>query len=613
MNRLPIIALLLVWPGRFAAGQVTWYVDHANCPGGSGTVADPFCQIQDAIAAAADGDTVLVLPGTYLENLDFLGKGIELASRDGAPATVIDGGRIGRVVRMEPHPGVRAVLRGFTITNGHVGFTEIAAGVLGNGSGTIADNIVTDSRSDNFGGGITCYGDWLIEHNVVQGNSAQWGTGGIHASGTSRVIANHVRDNGGGAGTGGISAADSTEVVGNAVVHNGSAFGTGGISCSGLTLVDGNVIRGNSLYDGMAAGVQCWDACTIRNNLIAGNDTGGEGLVGGILANQFTGVIEQNAIIANVDGGISCYGGTPTIRNNLIAGNLGAGVEADQVPALTMTSNTIVRNRVSGGAIRLSRSTATVSNTICWDNSPGSDYEILLTAGDSSSTLIIDYGDLEGGASAVLVGDGCTLLYGNAMIDQDPRFVAPGPLHAVTSMHQVLPDYHLSRWSPCINRGTNAGAPNGDLDGDARPAAGTSDIGADEFVATHALSADRFTLSRATGGRVVFTLDAEPTRRGQDYVMLAAVSGTNPGTTLPGGAILPLNWDSFTSFMVRFLDSAVFVDFADRLDAAGRHLAAFDTLGPMPPEAEGLTFSFAYALAGSWQVVSNPIGVSIGP
>jgi len=41
-----------------------------------------FTAIQPAIAAADDGDTIIVDEGTYLENINFLGKAVVLRSTD---------------------------------------------------------------------------------------------------------------------------------------------------------------------------------------------------------------------------------------------------------------------------------------------------------------------------------------------------------------------------------------------------------------------------------------------------------------------------------------------------------------------------------------------------
>jgi hypothetical protein len=47
--------------------------------------------IQQGINVAATGDTVLVAPGTYFENINFLGKAITVQSEQGSDVTMIDG------------------------------------------------------------------------------------------------------------------------------------------------------------------------------------------------------------------------------------------------------------------------------------------------------------------------------------------------------------------------------------------------------------------------------------------------------------------------------------------------------------------------------------------
>ena len=62
------------------------------------TVPTNYPTIQSAINAANNGDTVLVSPGTYVENINFNGKAITVTSSSGPVTTIIDGNHNGTVV-----------------------------------------------------------------------------------------------------------------------------------------------------------------------------------------------------------------------------------------------------------------------------------------------------------------------------------------------------------------------------------------------------------------------------------------------------------------------------------------------------------------------------------
>ncbi|NOY50544.1 MAG: hypothetical protein GXO88_08285, partial [Chlorobi bacterium] len=83
-----------------------------------------YAQIQDAVDHAWPGDTVLVWPGTYYENLAINGKGLILGSllmTTGDQAykysTIIDGGQNGSCISIE-YVDASFEVNGFTLTNG---------------------------------------------------------------------------------------------------------------------------------------------------------------------------------------------------------------------------------------------------------------------------------------------------------------------------------------------------------------------------------------------------------------------------------------------------------------------------------------------------------------
>ena len=152
--------------------------------------------IQEAIDAAVDGDTVLVAPGTYVENIDFLGKAITVASEAGPEETIIDGNQSGSAVTFVLGEGLTSVLSGFTVQNGNATF---GAGVTLLGSSpTIIGNIFDSNNQGGGGFGAGIGGNNsspTIEQNVFRNNTCddQWTSGVVSfVNGSSPLIVNNI-------------------------------------------------------------------------------------------------------------------------------------------------------------------------------------------------------------------------------------------------------------------------------------------------------------------------------------------------------------------------------------------------------------------------------------
>ena len=132
------------------------------------------------------------------------------------------------------------------------------------------------------------------------------------------------------------------------------------------------------------------------------------------------------------------------------------------------------------------------------------------------------------------------------------------------------------------------------------------------FEAIGPLSAGQTWLSEGSGGSVSFALNADTANAGRQYLLLGSVSGTEPGTPLPGGQVtLPLNWDYFTNLTADFANTPLFDQFMGTLDGNGMAEAKL-ALGPIPG-ALGLYMNFAYTLNEPWDYVSNAPAVEIVP
>jgi len=439
--------------------------------------------IQAGIDAAQNGDTVLVADSTYVENINFLGKAITVASNfimDGdtnhISNTIIDGSQPvnpdnGSVVSFVSGEDTNSVLCGFTITGGTG--TIVAPNIARVGGGVLC----------NLSGAKICHN--RITNNVVNYDFSSTGGGiasGPPGTGVLVIIENNV--------------IDSNQTIGanfETYVSSGAGIGSQ-TNCR----VSGNIIRDNVSFSelnqaagGGFASVSS-DYVLFTNNKVVGNKaltnaTDDEGLGGGIyFVRDSTAYIRvMNNIISNNEvrseyktrgAGIGFdrtgnYGGDVLFANNIVYSNYSTGSGDSRgggiylwKSTVKVFNNTITTNSsdFGGGLYSNDSETSVVMNSIFWGDTSNSEVYI----GGIAPEIV--YSDIQGGWG------------GTGNIDSDPFFVDPS-----------IFDFCLQDISPCIQKAIDTIEINGvwyycppyDYDGLFRPyPVGTMpDMGAYEY------------------------------------------------------------------------------------------------------------------------------------
>lgn len=116
----------------------------------------------------------------------------------------------------------------------------------------------------------------------------------------------------------------------------------------------------------------------------------------------------------------------------------------------------------------------------------------------------------------------------------------------------------------------------------------------------------------STGGQVDLMLEAGLAAAGRSYGVLGSMSGTTPGFDF-GSVHIPLNRDMVFNMIYANWNNQNWVNFQSTLDASGRGLATFDTVGPPPPSVVGQTIDFAWVTMSPLTFASNAASVQFVP
>ena len=278
-----------------------------------------YSSIQKGVDKAVDGDTILVAPGTYHENINFLGKKIVLASRfilkgdtTIISKTILDGSKSAGSIGPDNKDSASVVkfISGEDSSSAIIGFT------IQNGSGVLI------LKPDGYGGGgIICMtSSPKIIQNIIKNNSAYAYGGGIYCQD------------------------GSPQIIQNRVIANSTNFFGGGIFCNKASpKIEENTLQYNSAKYGRGGGIHCYSSTPlIKRNLILDNACYLEG--GGVCCESSSAaLIFNNTFVRNkgvVGSGIGCIkSSSPKIVNNIIAFGQGVSVWCDKSSSPFITHN----------------------------------------------------------------------------------------------------------------------------------------------------------------------------------------------------------------------------------------------------------------------------------
>ncbi len=520
--------LLLVSSSAQAESSVLYVAPGGLCGG----VEPCYADIQSAVTAAHEGDTVKVAEGVYTRNgfqVVYISKGITviggyapsdwLTSQPDARPTVLDAQTVlsRRGILVDTSSSVPIWLEGLVVQRGNAAPTadgggvyvaagnvtlhkctvmaNVATGTYGGGGGgvflqngalTISQSTILNNRSARHGGGLGARGGTLlVSDSAVRDNTSTEDGGGVFVNGATVTV---ERSTIAGNSPMGLFVAGGTAVVDhNTIEDNESAGNGGGIGVDGLyptTLTASyNLIRNNSAVSGAGVGISAGSAMLLANDIV-GNVAASSG--GGVAAwangSQIT--LAANRIRENTSGpqgggGLYVDDGNLTlekddIQQNSAPGTVGGGMVIAGGHVVGV-NDIIARNQslaegvyVSGGTL-VSRHWTMVSN---------GEYAVRCSGGIASLTNTIVTSHTVAGFWGQGIEADATLFYHAGSRCGDGAVCDSYISGAPSFLGEATGNYHIGQNSAAIDEGIDAGV---ERDMDNQPRVGTPDLGADEY------------------------------------------------------------------------------------------------------------------------------------
>ncbi|MBT6686247.1 MAG: T9SS type A sorting domain-containing protein [Bacteroidetes bacterium] len=473
-----------------------------------------YSTIQAAIDSSTNGDTIIAQSGTYLENINFNGKNIVLASEYFLTgdtmyidSTIINGNQNGSCVVFENGEDTTALLSGFTITNGsgyfYPNYDTSNSGYyidayLGGGiycdsasprlfSLKIVKDSLLSSTGNKYGSGIYFnYSNSIIENCDISYNYSSYYRGSaIYCSSSDvKFFNSKIQQN-----DGGIGSINSNLYIEDVIIIDNYIDGNGGgidAYHSDYYLNNVSLINNDSYADG--GGIYCYQSNFNIYNTLIQNNMAGSGSGGGICisySDSFN--ISNSKIIENSgfrSGGIQAIYSNLNFKNVEIVGNeIDDGIAGIEIIECTFDFRKCLIARNDGNMYSYSAAAFydsqgyIINSTIANNYSPVYESSVLLDScvililntiiqnnyAENNLNDIIQY-DLYGNAEITYSDIGVLLpnsqIFTQNNIQSDPLFVNPIPTIPYTGYQNL--SYHLLWNSPCIDAGIDFYVYNGD-------------------------------------------------------------------------------------------------------------------------------------------------------